>query len=80
MFFSLQNNQNRQQKKLVNMVNENDLIKHNYWPYLYHFYISYVFLLKTEWYLDLYMAYMFQCENITLQPFLKTLNFARHLS
>ena len=32
--FSLQNNQNRQQK-LVNMVNGNDLIKHNYWPYQY---------------------------------------------
>ena len=33
--FSLQISQNRQQKKLVNMVNGNDLIKHNYWPYLY---------------------------------------------
>ena len=36
----LQNNQNRQQNKLVNMVNGNDLIKHNYWPYLY---LTYVF-------------------------------------
>ena len=26
---------NRQQNKLVNMVNWNDLIKHNYWPYIY---------------------------------------------
>ena len=31
----LQNNQNRKQNKLVNKVNGNDLIKHNYWPYLY---------------------------------------------
>ena len=29
------NNQNRQQNKLVNMVNENDLKIHNYWPYIY---------------------------------------------
>ena len=34
------NNQNRQQDKLVNMVNGNDLIKHNYWPYIY---LTYVF-------------------------------------
>ena len=33
-------NQNRQQDKLVNMVNGNDLIKHNYWPYIY---LTYVF-------------------------------------
>ena len=33
--FLLQNNQNRQQNKLVNMVNGNDLIKHNFWPYVY---------------------------------------------
>ena len=38
--FLLQKNQNRQQNKLVNMVNENDLIKHNYCPYLY---LTYVF-------------------------------------
>ena len=29
------NNQNRQQNKLVNMVNGNDLIKHNYLLYIY---------------------------------------------
>ena len=34
------NNQNRQQDKLVNMVNGNALIKHNYWPYIY---LTYVF-------------------------------------
>ena len=34
------NNQNRQQDKLVNMVNGSDLIKHNYWPYIY---LTYVF-------------------------------------
>ena len=34
------NNQNLQQNKLVNMVNGNDLIKHNYWPYIY---LTYVF-------------------------------------
>ena len=39
-FYLLQNNQNRQQNKLVNITNENDLIKHNYWPYLY---LAYVF-------------------------------------
>ena len=33
--FLLQNNRNRQQNKLVDIVNGNDLIKHNYWPYLY---------------------------------------------
>ena len=33
--FLLQNNQNRQQNKLVIMVKGNDLTKHNYWPYLY---------------------------------------------
>ena len=38
--FLLQNNQNRQQNKLVNMVNGNDLIKHYYWPYQY---LTYVF-------------------------------------
>ena len=27
--------ENRQQNKLVNMVNGNDLIKHNHWPSLY---------------------------------------------
>ena len=30
-FLLLQNNQNRQQDKLVNMASVNDLIKHNYW-------------------------------------------------
>ena len=35
MFSSSQNNENRQQNKLINMVNDNDLIKHHYWPYLY---------------------------------------------
>ena len=33
--FLLQNNQNRQQNNQVNMVNGNDLIKHNFWPNLY---------------------------------------------
>ena len=39
------------------MVNENDLIKHKY-----------VYFLKTECHLDLYMAYIFFNER-TLQPF-----------
>ena len=38
--FLSQNNHNRQQNKLVNMVNGNDLIKHNHWLYLY---LTYVF-------------------------------------
>ena len=33
------NEQNRQQNKLVNMVNGNDLLKHNYWPYIYFTYV-----------------------------------------
>ena len=39
MFF-FQSNQNRQQNKVVNMASENDLMKYNYWPYLY---LTYVF-------------------------------------
>ena len=52
------NNQNRQQNKLVNMVNENDLKRHNYWPYNISdlFPNPDVYILKTEWFLDLYMA------------------------
>ena len=38
--FLLQNNRNRQQNKLANMVNKKDLIKHDYWPYIY---LTYVF-------------------------------------
>ena len=34
------NNQNQQQDKLVNMVKRNNVIKHNYWPYIY---LTYVF-------------------------------------
>ena len=34
-FLLLHNNQNREQIKLVNMANGNDLIKHNYCPYLH---------------------------------------------
>ena len=37
--FLLQYNQNRQKNKLVNMVNGNDLIKHNYRLYLYSTYV-----------------------------------------
>ena len=33
--FLLHNNQNLQQNKVIDMVNGNDLIKHNYWPNLY---------------------------------------------
>ena len=33
--FLLQNNQNRQQNKLVNMASENDLIKHNNIGHIY---------------------------------------------
>ena len=39
-FFILQNNQNRQQNKLVNMTIWNDLLNHNYWLQLY---LTYVF-------------------------------------
>ena len=64
------NNQNQQQDKLVNMVNGNDLVKHNYWPYIYLPYVFLnpdVYILKTEWYLDLYIAhyiYIFKQKNI----------------
>ena len=37
--FFIKKNQNRQQNKLANMINGNDLIKHNYWPYLYSTYM-----------------------------------------
>ena len=40
IYFLLQNNRNRQQNKLANMINGNDIIKHNYWLYLY---LPYVF-------------------------------------
>ena len=63
--FLLQNNQNQQQNKLVNMVNGSDLMKHNYWPYLYFTYV--LLKLKAEYYLDLHMAYIFLNARI-LQP------------
>ena len=46
----LQNNQNREQNKLVNMANGNDLIEHNN----EHIYILSpdMYILETEWYLD----------------------------
>ena len=44
------NKQNRQQDKLVNMVNGNDLIKHNYWEYIY---LTYVFQTQMYIYLKL---------------------------
>ena len=76
-FFLLQNNQNRQQNKLVNMASRNDLLEHNYCPYLY---LTYVFwtqmcIYLTEWYLDLYMAFIFLDERI-LQFFLKCVYLA----
>ena len=75
MFFVLQSNQNREQNKLVNMVNENDLIKHNYWPYLYLrsvFSCVYVYMLKTECFVDFYMAYIyFKCDNKITAAFIK---------
>ena len=52
------------------MVNGNDLIKHNYWPYIYLIYVFLnpdLYILKTEWYLDLYIAhciYIFKRKNI----------------
>ena len=62
MFFLSQNNQNRLQNKLVNMVNGNDVIKQNYWPYLY---LTYVF-----WYIFLIAR--------LLQPFLKICVIWKH--
>ena len=47
--FLLQNNQNRQQNKLVNMVNGNDLIKHNYWSYLYLTYVLWTQMCINGW-------------------------------
>ena len=46
-----------------------DLIEHNYWPYIYLtcFLNPDVYILKTEWYLDLYIAhsiYIFKRKNI----------------
>ena len=65
--FFITNNQNRQQNKLVSIVNRNDWIKHNYWPYII-FYLCFlnpnVYILKTEWCLDLYMAYTFLSERM----------------
>ena len=54
------------------MVNGNDLIKHNYWPYIFDlcFLNPDVYILKNEWHLDLYIAYIFLSERI-LQTFLK---------
>ena len=63
------NDQNQQQNKLVNMGNRNDL------NIILTIYISNlcflstdVYILKTEWYLDLYMGYIFLHERI-LQTF-----------
>ena len=78
MFFVSQNIKNRQQNKLVNIVNGNDLIKHNYWPHLYLticFLNPDVYLLKTGCYSDLYMAYIFLNARL-LQPFLKMCVFS----
>ena len=63
---------NRQQNKLVNMVNGNDLLQHNYWTYIFDlcFLNPDVCILKSEWYLDFHIAYIFLNERI-LQTFLK---------
>ena len=51
------------------MVNGNDLIKHNHWPYLYLTYVNPdMGFLKTECHLDLNSAYIILSERI-LEPF-----------
>ena len=77
------------------MINGNDLIKHNYWPYIY---LTYVFLtqmcislkLGGMYICTLHIAYIFLnervlqtfFENVCIYPGLKyeTLNFALHLT
>ena len=91
--FFTTNNQNRQQNKLVNIINGNDSIKHNFWPYKYLticFLNPDVYILKTEGYLHLYIAYIFSndrilhifFETVFIYSGLKyeTLRFALHLS
>ena len=54
VFFT--NNQNRQQNKVVNMVNENHLKIHNYWPYID---LTYVFETQMCIFLKLSGIYIF---------------------
>ena len=77
IFFYYINIQNRQQNKLVNMVNGKDLLKKKLLA-MYIFDIMFlkpdVYILKAEWYIDLYMTYIFLNERI-LHTFLKMFVF-----
>ena len=53
------------------MVNGNDLVKHNYLPYIYIYILNLdVYIFTTDWYKGLYIAHIFLNERI-LQIFLK---------
>ena len=78
MFFLPRNNQNQNQKtkQASNRVNGNDILKYNYWPYLCLTFLNPdVYMLNTEWYLDLYMSYLILNAR-TLKTFLKMCVFS----